>query len=143
MLLKNASILFGKDLTFVSSANLKISEQIFKKIKPNLRPSSNEDSIDCEGLLIIPGLINSHTHIGDSIGKDFSLNSSINAKIHPIIGAKQKILRETNPDHLSNFMKNTCLLEGIKGVPRHPCRISDLKKSHILKNISLKLFPCL
>jgi cytosine/adenosine deaminase-related metal-dependent hydrolase len=116
MLLKNASILFGKDLTYVSSTNIKISEQIIKKIKPNLRPSSNEDSIDCEGLLIIPGLINSHTHIGDSIGKDFSLNSSVNAKIHPIISAKQKILRETKPSHLSNFMKNTCFSMLRKGI---------------------------
>jgi len=116
MLLKNASILYGKDLIFVSSTNLKISEQIFKKIKPNLRPSSNEDSIDCEGMLIIPGLINSHTHIGDSIGKDFSLNSSVNAKIHPILSAKQKILRESNPSHISNFMKNTCLSMLRKGI---------------------------
>ncbi len=116
MLLKNASILYGKDLIFVSSTNLKISEQIFKKIKPNLRPSSNEDSIDCEGLLIIPGLINSHSHIGDSIGKDFSINSSVNAKIHPITGAKQKILRESKPSHLSNFMKNTCLSMLRKGI---------------------------
>jgi len=116
MLLKNASILYGKDLIFVSSTNIKISEQIFKKIKPNLRPSSNEDSIDCEGLLIIPGLINSHSHIGDSIGKDFSINSSVNAKIHPITGAKQKILRESKPSHLSNFMKNTCLSMLRKGI---------------------------
>lgn len=116
MLLKNASILYGKDLTFVSSTNLKISEQIFKKIKLSLRPSSNEDSIDCEGMLVIPGLINSHTHIGDSIGKDFSLNSTVNAKIHPVFSAKQKILRETNPSHLSNFMKNSCLSMIKKGI---------------------------
>ena len=116
MLLKNASILYGKDLTFVSSTNLKISEQIFKKIKPNLRPSSKEDSIDCEGLLVIPGLINSHTHIGDSIGKDLSLNSSVDARIHPVVSTKQKILRETNPSHLSNFMKNTCLSMLRKGI---------------------------
>ena len=116
MLLKNASILYGKDLIFVSSTNIKISEQIFKKIKPNLRPSLKEDSIDCEGLLIIPGLINSHSHIGDSIGKDFSINSSVNAKIHPITGAKQKILRESKPSHLSNFMKNTCLSMLRKGI---------------------------
>ena len=116
MLLKNASILYGKDLTFVSSTNLKISEQIFKKIKPNLRPSSKEDFIDCEGLLVIPGLINSHTHIGDSIGKDLSINSSVDARINPIISTKQKILRETNPSHLSNFMKNTCLSMLRKGI---------------------------
>lgn len=108
MLLKNASILYGKELTFVSSTNIKISENIIKKIKPNLKPSYNEDLVDCEGLLVIPGLINSHTHIGDSIGKDFSLNSSVNEKIHPVFSVKQKILKETNPSHLSIFMKNTC-----------------------------------
>ena len=116
MLLKNASILNGKDLTFVPSTSLKISEQIIKKIKPNLRPSSSEDSVDCEGLLIIPGLINSHTHIGDSIGKDFSINSNVNAKIHPIKSSKQKILSETQPSHLSIFMKNTCLSMLRKGI---------------------------
>ncbi len=116
MLLKNASILYGKELTFVSSTNLKISEQIFKKIKPNLHPSSHEESIDCEGLLIIPGLINSHTHIGDSIGKDFSLNSSVDAKIHPVLSAKQKILKKTPPSQLSNFMKNTCTSMLKKGI---------------------------
>jgi len=109
MLLKNASILCGKDLTFILSTNLKISQGIFKKIKPNIRPSTKESSFDCEGLIIIPGLINAHTHIGDSIGKDISLDSNVDAKIHPIIGAKQKILRETKPSHLANFMKNTCL----------------------------------
>jgi len=109
MLLKNASILYGKDLTYVSSINLKISGEIFKKIKPNLKPSSNEESIDCEGLIIIPGLINSHTHIGDSIAKDISLNSTVNQKIHPLLGVKQKILNESNPSHLANFMKNTCI----------------------------------
>ena len=109
MLLKNASILYGKDLTFVSSTHLKISGEIFKKVKPNLRPSLNEDSIDCEGLIIIPGLINSHTHIGDSIAKDISLNSTVNHKIHPLLGVKQKILNESHSSHLANFMKNTCL----------------------------------
>ncbi len=109
MLLKNASILYGKELTYVSSTNLKISGEIFKTINPYLKPNPNEETIDCEGLLIIPGLINSHTHIGDSIAKDVSLNSTVNQKIHPLFGVKQKILNESNPSHLANFMKNTCL----------------------------------
>lgn len=109
MLVKNASILYGKELTYVSSTDLKISGEIFTQIKQNLKPNSTEESIDCEGLLIIPGLINSHTHIGDSIAKDISLNSTVNQKIHPLFGVKQKILNESNPSHLANFMKNTCL----------------------------------
>ena len=94
MLLKNASILYGNELKFVTSINLKISEKIFKKIKPNLLSNRKEEVIDCEGLLIIPGFVNSHTHIGDSIGKDISLNRDVDTKIHPIYGLKSKLLKK-------------------------------------------------
>ena len=116
MLLKNASILYGKELTFVTSINLKISEKIFKKIKPNLLSNRKEEVIDCEGLLIIPGFVNSHTHIGDSIGKDISLNTDVDTKIHPIYGLKSKLLKKSNPTQLANFMKNTCHSMLSKGI---------------------------
>ena len=45
-----------------------------------------------KGLLVIPGFINAHTHIGDSIGKDVTLDSSVDKKIHPVFGAKSKFL---------------------------------------------------
>ena len=108
MLLKNASILLGKELKYVSSINLKISNQRFTRIHKNIHPSAKEESIDCEGLLLIPGFVNSHIHIGDSIGKDITLNSSVDDRIHPIFGAKSKILKKTNPSQLASFMKNTC-----------------------------------
>jgi len=108
MLIKNISILLGQELDFVSNTNIQIQNKIFKRIQPNIRPSSNEESIDCEGLLLIPGFINAHTHIGDSIGKDITLNSSVDKKIHPVFGAKSKILKNTSQVNLANFMKNTC-----------------------------------
>jgi len=58
-------------------------------------------------LLLIPGLINSHTHIGDSIAKDVALNKNTDSKIHPVFGIKQKILKETKPKVLSHFMRKT------------------------------------
>ena len=108
MLIKNLSILSGQELDFVSNTNIKIQNKIFKKIQPKIRPSVKEESIDCEGLLLIPGFINAHTHIGDSIGKDVTLNSSVDKKIHPVFGAKSKILKNTSQENLANFMKNTC-----------------------------------
>ena len=116
MLLKNASILYGNDLKFVASTDLKISEQVFKKIKPSLMSSRNEQVIDCEGLLLVPGFVNSHTHIGDSIGKDIVLNKGADAKIHPIFGIKPKILKKSNPGHLATFMKNSCRSMIKKGI---------------------------
>ena len=108
MLIKNISLLLGKELEFVSKTNVQIQNGRFKRIQPNIHPSGKEDSIDCEGLILIPGFVNAHTHIGDSIGKDVTLESSVDKKIHPVFGAKSKILKNTPPENLSNFMKNTC-----------------------------------
>ena len=108
MLIKNVSTLLGKELEFVSKTNAKIQDSRFKRIQPNISSSSKEESIDCEGLLLIPGFVNCHTHIGDSIAKDISLNSSVDSRVHPVSGIKSKILKETDPKHLKNFMKNSC-----------------------------------
>jgi len=108
MLIKNISILSGQELDFVSNTNVRIQNKLFKKIQPKITSITKEKSIDCEGLLMIPGFINAHTHIGDSIGKDITLNSSVDEKIHPVFGVKSKILKNTSNENLGNFMKNTC-----------------------------------
>ena len=108
MLIKNISVLQGSELDFVLRTNVKIENNTFKKIHTKIQPHINEESIDCEGLLLIPGFINAHTHIGDSIGKDVMLNNTVEEKIHPVFGAKSKILKNTSQENLSIFMKNTC-----------------------------------
>ena len=116
MLIKNISLLLGKELEFVPKTNVQIQNGKFKRIQPDIKPSGKEDSVDCEGLILIPGFINAHTHIGDSIGKDITLESSVDKKIHPVFGAKSKILKNTPPENLSNFMKNTCYSMIRKGI---------------------------
>ena len=115
MLIKNISALLGPELDFVSNTNIKIENNIFKKIQSK-KTSTKIESIDCEGLLVIPGFINAHTHIGDSIGKDFTINSSVDKRIHPVFGIKSKILKNTSQELLANFMKNTCLSMMRKGI---------------------------
>lgn len=106
MFLKNVSILYGKDLKYVASTDLRVEDGVFKKV--GSRPASGEKTIDCDGLLLVPGFVNMHTHIGDSIAKDVVLNGTVDSKIHPMMGAKQRILKNSRPDHLVSFMKNTC-----------------------------------
>ncbi|MFQ5496946.1 MAG: amidohydrolase family protein [Nitrosopumilus sp.] len=108
MLIKNISVLHGPNLDFISNTNIKIQNERFKKIHTKIKSNTKEESIDCEGLLLIPGFINAHTHIGDSIGKDVTLNRSVDETIHPVFGVKSKILKNTSEENLSNFMKNTC-----------------------------------
>ena len=106
MILKNISVLYGNNLKFIEKTNVLITNNIFKKINPKIKSTKNK-VVNCDGLLLIPGLINSHTHIGDSIAKDIALNKDPDSKINPIFGIKQKILKETEPKKLIHFMRNT------------------------------------
>ncbi|MBI1829714.1 MAG: cytosine deaminase, partial [Thaumarchaeota archaeon] len=93
----------------MNSTNIRISGQFINAIGTNLKPDNKEDVYDCEGLLMIPGFINSHTHVGDSIGKDIGLDFGVEEKIHPSIGIKQKILTNSQASHLTSFIRNSCL----------------------------------
>ena len=115
MLLKNASIFFGKELKFIENSSIRVTN-IFQKIKPSLSVNVNEKVIDCEGLVILPGFVNAHTHIGDSIAKDITLNKTVDEKIHPIVGVKTKILNNTESSLLTSFMKNSCVSMLQKGI---------------------------
>ena len=108
MILKNISILYGTDLKFIQCTDVKITNEKFHSISPRIIPKK-EKILDCEGLLLIPGLINSHTHIGDSIGKDVSLDSSVDSRIHPVSSVKQKILSETPKKELARFMRKSAV----------------------------------
>ena len=106
MILKNISILYGNNLKFIEKTNVLITNNTFQKINSKIK-SAKDKIVDCDGLLLIPGLINSHTHIGDSIAKDIALDKDPDSKINPIFGIKQKILKETEPKKLIHFMRNT------------------------------------
>jgi len=114
MILKNISILYGNDLKFIESTDIKITNQHFQKIGPRIK--SKDKVIDCKETLLMPGLINAHTHIGDSIGKDISLNSSVDSRIHPVSGMKQKILKETPKKELIRFMRKSMISMIKKGI---------------------------
>jgi len=95
-----------KLLKFIEKVDVLITNNTFQKINSKIKPAKDK-IVDCDGLLLIPGLINSHTHIGDSIAKDIALDKDPDSKINPILGIKQKILRETEPKKLIYFMRNT------------------------------------
>ena len=111
--IKNASLLRGPDLVFVEKGVIQISDNgIITKvgIGGELNPMDNGSSIfDAEGLLLLPGLINAHTHVGDSVAKDFTSNPDLSSTVDPIVGIKRKILSRTDPTHLEAFMKNTAV----------------------------------
>lgn len=116
MLIKNVSLLHGAELDYVSSTNVRISGRYVKQVGAKLTPNKGEPVLDCEGLLMMPGLVNSHTHIGDSIAKDIGIDSGVEEKIHPVSGFKQQILRNSDKSHLTSFVKNSCISMIKKGI---------------------------
>ena len=116
MLMKNVSVLYGRELDFVNYTNVRVSGQVFGEIASSLKSNSREQTHDCEGLLLIPGFINSHTHVGDSIAKDIGIEYEAEDKIDPMIGFKQKILRNSESSHLQSFIRNSCFSMIKKGI---------------------------
>lgn len=110
MLLKNIGVLRGKNLEYVPSTNMQITKGVFQKAR------DGRNGVDCEGLLLVPGFVNMHTHIGDSIAKDSALRGTVDSRIHPVMGAKQRILKNTRPEHLSSLMKASCYSMLRKGI---------------------------
>ncbi len=131
MHLKNLGVLYGKNLEYRHSTNLQITNHLFGQIHG--APKS-EKTIDCEGLLLIPGFVNAHTHIGDSIAKDATTGGTVDDKIHPILGAKRRILRESEPEHLVSFMRNACLSMLRKGITT----FADFRESELAGVLLLK-----
>ncbi|MGI0101759.1 MAG: amidohydrolase family protein [Nitrosotalea sp.] len=137
MLIRNVSLLYGKELDYIVKTNVRISKKYIESIGESLIPYSKEKVIDCEGLLMMPGFVNSHTHIGDSIGKDVGINSDVESKIHPVSGFKQRILKNSEISHLTNFIKNSCISMIRKGITTFiDFREGGLEGANILKNAS-------
>lgn len=116
MLIRNVSLLYGRELEYVKHTNMRISGQFFDKLGTSLKPVKKEEVYDCEGLLVIPGFVNAHTHVGDSIAKDIGIDYEVEEKVHPVMGFKQKILQNTKPSHLTSFIRNSCISMMKKGI---------------------------
>lgn len=122
ILIKNISLLYGKDLTFIDHGFININNQGIILDAGSIDKYSCTDEnkatqvFDGEGLLVIPGLINAHTHIADSIGKDISMDFKFEEQIHPVYGIKRKILTNSNQTHIKYFIRNSAISMIKKGI---------------------------
>ena len=72
--------------------------------------------LDGQGILACPGFINSHTHVGDSVGKDIGVNFSFNGRVHPVQGIKKRILDGTDRETLVKFVRGSLFSMMNKGI---------------------------
>ncbi|HYP43360.1 MAG TPA: hypothetical protein VEQ18_05000, partial [Candidatus Nitrosocosmicus sp.] len=106
-IIKNANILYGNELQIMENGTIVVdSRGVIEKIGKSstldegtccsdVKGNKNACVIDAEGYLIMPGLVNSHTHVGDAIGKDISSNADLDARVNPNQSVKKTILEKT------------------------------------------------
>jgi len=140
MLIKNISLLYGRELNYILSTNIRVTGNNISVIRKDLQSKKGEEIIDCEGLLMMPGLVNSHTHIGDSIAKDVGIDSDVESKIHPIMGFKQRILKKSEFSHLTSFIQNSGISMLRKGITTFvDFREGGLSGVNLLRNAISKI----
>jgi len=87
--------LIGDDLELKKNVLISIDEngriQNIKSEKPEESLSFGKNQYSVK--LLIPGLINSHVHIGDSFAKEFGYNKNLIEIVAPPDGLKHKLLR--------------------------------------------------
>jgi cytosine/adenosine deaminase-related metal-dependent hydrolase len=111
----NASLLLGRELEYVEQGYIEIEIGKIRSTSAGSYKGSGK-KLDAKGFVIIPGLINAHTHIADSIGKDIAAGQRLDARVHPVFGAKKKILQKSLPEHLKTFIRNSAILMMKKGI---------------------------
>ena len=115
VIINNASLLLGRELAYVERGHVVIEKGKIKSAGKGPYNGTGK-AIDGRGFLIMPGFINAHTHVADSIGKDIAAGNKLDERVHPVLGAKKKILEKTTPDHLKVFVRNTAVSMMKKGI---------------------------
>ena len=96
LIFSNISLFIGENLEYVDKGYVVVEDGKIESVGiGDYKGRSDGRMYDGEGILAIPGFINAHTHIGDSLGKDIGVDSAFEARIHPIHGIKNKILRKS------------------------------------------------
>ena len=126
--IKKANILYGNELQIIENGTIVVnSKGVIEKIGKSstlnegiccsdMRENKDACIIDAEGYVIIPGLVNSHTHVGDAIGKDISSNADLDARVNPNHSVKKTILEKTDAEQLKQSMKNAAISMLNKGI---------------------------
>src|ERR671916_3387317 len=111
----NASLRLGKELDYVEQGYIEIeSGKISSASAGNYKGSGKR--LNAKGFIVTPGFINAHTHIADAIGKDIAAGQRLDARVHPVFGAKSKILQRSLPEHLKAFIRTSAILMMKKGI---------------------------
>lgn len=100
MLIRRVRALVGEQLRPAGPLDIEVSGGRFAKAG-----DLGGEGLDGRGLLAVPGLVNCHTHVGDSVAKDAAAGLDTDSATHPFFGVKAEVLSKTAPSHLAEHMR--------------------------------------
>lgn len=109
-LIENVSIILGEEFQVIRNGCIQIDDGRITFAGEGEKPESSQDSrqnLNGQGLLAIPGLVDAHTHLADSVAKDLKIGSSLDELVHPIHGLKTILLRDTPDTQICEAMTTT------------------------------------
>jgi len=106
-IIEGVNVIARESLDLIERAFIRIDDGYFTEVRESPSNSSGYVRYKAEGMLMIPGLINAHTHIGDSFFKDFGVGKSLIELFRPMIGLKHKLLSSTSEDLIIKSMRNS------------------------------------
>lgn len=98
----NASILLGEKFKFLEKGHIVIQKDKIKKVGRGFI----KDAINFKDYLIMPSLINSHTHIGDSFAKEAVLGLNVEEAVGKK-GKKWQLYKKASKREILEEMKNS------------------------------------
>jgi len=69
----------------IKSADIRISDGRIVEVGKNLKPKNDEEIIDCSGKFIMPGLVNSHTHLYSVLSRGMTGSKKASANFLEIL----------------------------------------------------------
>ncbi|MFH1327495.1 MAG: amidohydrolase family protein [Candidatus Bathyarchaeota archaeon] len=105
-IIENSMIVTGDEMRIIENGYILIAEGRIDKVERGKPPNLVGEKINGQGCLVIPGLINAHVHIGDSVGKETGLGKTVSEIVKPQSGLKHEILRRTPIEKIIRAMKD-------------------------------------
>jgi len=104
--LENVKILYGRDFSLVEGY-IAFEQGLIVEVGRGSFQGEVEKRLNGRGLLAIPGLINAHTHLGDSAAKELALGLTLKEAVAPPDGLKHRLLRSLKAETLTRWMEET------------------------------------
>lgn len=107
LLIENVTLLQGTEFNVIKNGWLNVDRGTIQSVGETQPPRQSSKTFDGNGLLALPGLIDAHIHLGDAAARDLGNGCSLRELVHPIHGLKNKILKETPKELLSEAINQT------------------------------------